>query len=279
MNIPNLPELQFVGIPNRNDMEGNRLCYMEAGAQHKQSVVLLHGIGSNSVGWRFVLEGLSRKYRVVAWNAPGYLLSDNIISKAPTNMQYADILGDFLNAIGIQETFLVGSSFGSMIAATFTARYPKRVKKLALLGTSRGQRWLPEAERKARREGRQESIKNGGIGLAEARWSNLLSQRPSDTAARLTKEVLKATNKVGFLQSVMASDTTDVMDFASDIKAPTLFIVGTEDRVNPPEITRTIQGSIAGSRLVELEGVGHLPKLEVPDNLIQLLCEHFEERK
>lgn len=279
MTVPSLPELQFVGIAKRADMEGNRLCYMQAGSQHRQTVVLLHGIGSNSTGWRFVLDALGKKYCVIAWNAPGYLLSDNIVSDAPTNTQYAEILADFLTALGIERTLLVGSSFGSMIAATFAAKYPERVSKLALFGTSRGQRWLPDSERKARREARQESIKDGGLGLAERRWANLLSQRPNEIAIRLTKEALKATNKVGFLQSVKASDTTDVLDFASAIKAPTLFVVGTEDRVNPPEISRAIQAAVSGSRLVELEGVGHLPKLEVPDRVVQLLTEHFQEAK
>ncbi len=277
MNLPTLPELQFVGISNRADMDGNRLCYMEAGAQNKQSVVLLHGIGSNSTGWRFVLDALGKKYRVIAWNAPGYLLSDNLISDAPSNEQYADVLGELLSALGIEDTYLVGSSFGSMIAATFAARFPNRVKKLALFGTSRGQRWLSPDERKARRTAREESIKDGGLSLAEKRWQNLLAKNPSEAAKKLTKDILKATNKFGFLQSVKASDTTDVMDFASRIKAPTLFVVGEEDRVNPPDMTRTVQAAVANSRLVELKGVGHLPKLEVPEQVVQLLAEHFQE--
>ena len=70
--IPALPELKLVAVdPQPAGMEGTRMSFMEAGAG-AQTVLLLHGIGSNSSGWRFILDALCADYRVVAWNAPGY---------------------------------------------------------------------------------------------------------------------------------------------------------------------------------------------------------------
>jgi pimeloyl-ACP methyl ester carboxylesterase len=85
------------------------------------------------------------------------------------------------------------------------------------------------------------------------------------------------TNRRGFLQSVQASDTTDVVEFAGRITAPTLLAVGSEDRVNPPEVSRAIHEAIPGSRLVVLPGIGHLPKLEAPDQTVALLRSHLLE--
>ncbi len=85
------------------------------------------------------------------------------------------------------------------------------------------------------------------------------------------------TNRRGFLQSVHASDTTDVAEFAGRIEAPTLIAVGSEDRVNPPEVSRAIHEAIPGSRLVIMPGVGHLPKLEAPTETIALLRSHLLE--
>ena len=276
--IPALPELKFIAVdPDLSGMEGPRLSYMDAGPEQGETIVLLHGIGSNSSGWRYVLKALGGPYHVIAWNAPGYMLSDNLRADAPSNNQYADALAAMLDAFKIERTYLAGSSFGSMVAATFAVRHPDRVRRLALLGTSRGQKWLPDDERADRRQKRADSIRDGGLALAEARWTNLLSSQPSADAVALTKEILKATNKRGFLQSVQASDTTDVLEFANKIAVPTLIVVGREDRVNPPEISRTIHAAIPGSRLVELDGAGHLPKLEVPDRVVELLSNHFKE--
>ncbi len=274
--VPPLPELRLIAVDaEKCGLEGRRMSYMETGDEDAPAVFLLHGIGSNSTGWRFVLDGLKDRHRVIAWNAPGYYLSDNLRAETPGHAQYADALAALFDALGIAQACIAGSSFGSMIAASFAARHPGRVRRLALLGTARGQKWLPPEERARRLKMREDSVQDGGIGLAETRWKNLIAADASPTTIRLTQEALRATHRRGFLQAARTSDTTDVAEFAGSIKVPTLVVVGTEDRVNPPEISRVIHGAIAGSRLVELEGIGHLPKLEAPERVVALLGEHF----
>jgi pimeloyl-ACP methyl ester carboxylesterase len=274
--IPPLPELALVGVDaHKAGLEGPRMSYMEAGASHAQAVVLLHGIGSNSTGWRYVMAALGKRYRVIAWNAPGYYLTDNFAAETPAHTQYADALAALLDALGVASAHIAGSSFGSLIAASFATRHPERVQRLALLGTTRGQAWLPRDERARRLAMRAESIRDGGLDLAEKRWANLLSAAASQVAIVLTKEVLSATHRRGMMQAARTSDATDVLSYAPRIKARTLVVVGSDDRVNPPEISRTIADVIEGATLVELAGVGHLPKLEAPQRTIELLSAHF----
>src|SRR5215813_6722357 len=65
---------------------------MEAGLPEAPPLVLLHGIGSNSMGWRFQYAGLADRYRVIGWNAPGYMLSDNLLAETPGHSDYAGAL-------------------------------------------------------------------------------------------------------------------------------------------------------------------------------------------
>ena len=78
--IPPLPELRFTEIPaaSRHRYTGDRFSYMEAGQSKLSPVLLLHGIGANSLHWRYQLAGLASRFRLIAWNAPGYMLSDNL---------------------------------------------------------------------------------------------------------------------------------------------------------------------------------------------------------
>jgi pimeloyl-ACP methyl ester carboxylesterase len=91
-DLPPLPELRFAEVPvaSRSRYVGDRLSYSEAGDLTAPPVLLLHGIGANSWHWRFQLAGLADRARLIAWNAPGYLLTDNLRVEIPTGRDYAD---------------------------------------------------------------------------------------------------------------------------------------------------------------------------------------------
>jgi hypothetical protein len=98
-----LKEPRFAEIPatSRQRYIGDRFSYMEEGRADLPPVLLLHGIDANSLHWRYQLAGLADRFRLIAWNAPGYLLSDNLQAETPSCRDYADALDDLLSALGI----------------------------------------------------------------------------------------------------------------------------------------------------------------------------------
>jgi len=108
---------------------GDRFSYMEAGQSKLSPVLLLHGIGANSLHWRYQLAGLASRFRLIAWNAPGYMLSDNLRAETPSGRDYSDALDDFLKALGVAGFNIVANSFGTRIAQSFAYHYPGRIDR------------------------------------------------------------------------------------------------------------------------------------------------------
>jgi pimeloyl-ACP methyl ester carboxylesterase len=276
--IPALPDLRFIEVDAAAlGLEGPRLSYMEAG-QGEATILCLHGIGANSMGWRFALNGLAGTARVIAWNAPGYLLSDHFVDEAPSAARYVDVAVALLGALGVAgPVHLAGSSFGSMLGACMAARHPGRVASLALMGTSRGQRWKGDEGRAAMLAMRAASVARGGVALARTRSEKLVSPSAPPAVLAMVRGVVAATNPRGLMQAARCTDAVDVIaDFAPAIAAPTLVITGADDQVNPPDIVgRVIAGAIPGARFVAPALVGHLPEIEAPAQTLALLRDHF----
>src|SRR5215469_14924821 len=151
---PPLPELRFAEIPatSRDHYAGDRFCYMEEGRVDLPPVLLLHGIGANSLHWRYQLAGLADRFRLIAGNAPGYLLSDNLRAETPSCRDYADALDDLLSALGIDGFDVVANSFGTRVAQCFAYHRPGRIRRAVCTGTSIPHRTSSE-ERVRRVEG------------------------------------------------------------------------------------------------------------------------------
>jgi pimeloyl-ACP methyl ester carboxylesterase len=275
--VPPLPDLRFAELDAAAlGLEGPRISYMEAG-EGERTLLCLHGIGANAAGWRFTLAALSRHARVIAWNAPGYVLSDNFAAAAPRPEDYAAVALALLDALGQRgPVLLAGSSFGSMLAACLAATHPARVARLALLGTSRGQRWKGEAGRAAMLAMREASIAQGAVAMARTRSRSLVAPGAAPAVLSLVEGVVAATNPRGYLGAARCTDVVDVVeDYAPRIACPTLAVTGAEDGVNPPEVGRAIAAAIPHCRFVSPSGVGHLPELEAPALTLDLLRTHL----
>ena len=59
-------------------------------------------------------------------------------------------------------------------------------------------------------------------------------------------------------------DREDYSASLSSIRVPTLIIVGELDSITPPKMAQSMHEKIAGSKLVQIPGAGHVSTMEEP---------------
>jgi len=275
-DLPPLPELRFLEIPasSRHRYTGDRFCYMEAGHVGLPPVLLLHGIGANSLHWRYQLTGLADRFRLIAWNAPGYLLSDNLRAKRPGCRDYADALGDLLSVLGIDGFDIVANSFGTRVAQCFAYQRPGQIGRAVFTGTSIP-RVMSPAERARSLEARARMIERGGYGFGERAAALLGSAATADTTA-LVQQTLRATNPAGFMQAAHFIAEAEMPPLAAGLTMPLLMVQGEEDCVAPAAANaELLAAALPQARLVMLAGCGHLPEVEFPLRVNDLIAAHL----
>ncbi|KQW54573.1 alpha/beta fold hydrolase [Variovorax sp. Root411] len=241
--------------------------YREAGTMDKPVLLLLHGIGSSSAGYRAQLAGLQYLYRVIAWNAPGFGESTPLADPQPDSGQYVEAALAFLRAIGVQRLAgLVGSSWGSVIAADFARSSDVPVGMLILSAPNTARALSqPEHERDAIRAA---TVKAGLASFGQDRSAiadKLLASNASPEVRAQTMRLRDAVTPGGWEQAMNMLFTVYTPKILPDVKAPVTLIVGREDKVAPEsEHAAVLSGVRPDARLYTLDRVGHMPKLEAP---------------
>jgi pimeloyl-ACP methyl ester carboxylesterase len=278
--VPPLPDILFAEIPaaSRANYQGDRFSYLEAGRPDAPVVLLMHGVGANAMHWRHQLAGLSDRYRVIAWNAPGYMMSDGFVKDVAECKDYADAVRDFLAALKIDGAInIVGNSFGSRVAQCFAMHYPERVTKLAMTGTGVGPKDMPEEQKKKIIATREGQVAKGFYGFG-ARVDALLGPNASAELKTEVQRTLRATMARGFMHGVKLGMVNGYSPEESGAKLtmPVLLIQGRTDKVNPGDRNADLLiKHLKNGKLEYLEAIGHLPEVEAPDTVNKMLRDFF----
>ncbi|MCH4248316.1 alpha/beta fold hydrolase [Acinetobacter populi] len=250
-------------------LDGVQQGYREAG--NGQYLVLLHGISSGSGSWINQLEQLSHHYHVVAWDAPGYGLSDCLDNPQPSAKDYAERLKGLLDVLGADQIILVGHSLGAMQASAFAHVYPERVKQLVIANVAQGYQRHSEEEKAAVFAKRPQLLaKLGAFGLAKARGPHMLYQHEPQALALITN-VMEKLRLEGFTQASYLLAYDEIRNYLKDLKVPCVVIAAKQDEITPPENIRRLVQEMATQQFLQIKQAGHLSYLDQPEQFNQII--------
>nr|WP_275585928.1 alpha/beta hydrolase [Geodermatophilus sabuli] len=257
---------------------------------------MVHGLGGSHLNWDLLAPLLSPHARVHAIDLPGFGLSE----PGPRLTRVRDnvaVLDRFVREVAGAPVVLVGNSMGGMISILEAARSPAKVSGLVLVDPAVpgprqrldarvarefalyalpgvGERYL--AARRLRRGSRAavlEMLELCGVDPAAVppalidRSVAMVDQRQD--VAGMDRAFLTAARSL----LLLLADPRLMRRAMAGVDVPVLLVHGDRDRLVPVTAARDAARRHPQWRYVELAGVGHMPQLQVPGRVAELVLD------
>ena len=262
-----------------------QIAYMDAKPDspwHK-TVILLHGKNFNGYYWKDVMAFLVKAgYRVIVPDQPGWGRSDK------TDLHYSFHLLSYamdrlLDSLQVQKVVVVGHSMGGMLAARFAMLYPGKVERLILedpIGLEDYRKFVPYQTTEQLFEKEKSATYESYKKYQQTYYPQWKPEYEQYVQAQA--DALKSTEftRIAWINAVtyqMIYEQPVCYEW-NGITAPTLLMIGTEDRTvvgkallsdedknrygQYPALAKRTKEQIPNSLLVELPGIGHIPHIQ-----------------
>lgn len=292
----NLPKYSsFNDIPYPFDLKKVQLtdevelAYIDEGTS-TETIIFIHGLGSYLPAWKKNVEILSKSYRCIAIDLPGYGKS----SKLPHDgsmTYYANIVNLLVKKLDLGQVYLAGHSMGGQISMVTALYHPEIVKGLILVAPAGFETFT-----KGQRQWFRNVMTLDGVmkTTVEDIHTNLMYnfyKMPEDAEFMITDRISMRTASdfqaycYAVVQSVSGMVDEPVLPHLGKITQPTLIIFGENDNLIPNRFLNpgfTIKIAEAGheeirnSQLVMLPKTGHFAQFENPDGFNNAVLEFIK---
>ena len=219
------------------EVNGVNLWYRISG--EGEPVAQIHGAGFGHFNFDPATPELSKHFKVIDYDMRGYGQSDRPLQHYDMEV-WADDLAGLMDALGIEEAHVHGTSMGGMIAIAFAGKYPERTTsvvincaaaKLGVTGRLIFKNWIDIA--------RMDPDGPGSRLLAELiTWQALskrfLEEQDADELTGLIHQILRDSNRIEvFTAACQAMCDMDLTSWLPKITSPALVLGGDEDLMTP----------------------------------------------
>ena len=267
-----------------------RLHYHEAGTEHNETVLLVHGGGPGASAWSNFAANIpvfGKSFHTVAMDQPGFGYSDKPTEHPQYFVHSSRAVVALMDKLGIERAHLVGNSLGAGASVRLALDYPDRAGKLVLMGPGGLSMnvFSPDPT---------EGVKNlanfaAPPGPSREKLETFLRGMVHDQSV-ITDELVDERYelaKTAESQAAMAAMGKSFMDpetaeqgmlwrEAHRLRQPVLLTWGREDRVNPLDGALVPLKNIPRAQLHVFGRCGHWAQLEKFDEFNRLAIEFLE---
>jgi pimeloyl-ACP methyl ester carboxylesterase len=265
---------------------------------HGSPVVFIHGLGSSGyMEWRFNLAPTAERHRIFAPDLPGYGRTQKP-DVHYTIAYFAEFIGLYMAERGLRSAAVVGASLGGRIALEVALQQPDLVRRLVLVNALGLGRPKPQPAQLA-----YGLVTVPRVGEAVMRFTrSALRWAPPKTIRRIAgrfagsrsdlekvmddaylNDLRELYEAEGFHNAYLSTVRSlihpralmggqhDVTARLHELKIPVQLIWGSNDPLFPLEHATRAHGLIHDCRLAVIEGAGHTPQAERPEEFNRVL--------
>ncbi len=246
------------------------------------ALLLLHGIGDSSEGWRPLLPALAEHFTVIAPDLLGHGASAK--PRADYSVAaYANGMRDLLDVLGIDRATVVGHSLGGGVAAQIAYQYPERCERLVLVASGGVGPEVSPFLRMAAAPFAELTLPlmhwplgrlGGRIVIEALRMTGTALGRDAAEIRRVVEGLPDGPARGAFTRTLRS-----VVDWRGQVVTmldrsylaegvPVLLVWGTSDAVIPIRHAHLAHAAMIGSRLEEYDGAGHFPHHADPERFV-----------
>jgi pimeloyl-ACP methyl ester carboxylesterase len=256
-------------------VRGSAVNYVDIG--EGPTLVFIHGLSGCWQNWLENIPYFARTHRVIALDLPGFGDSPMPREKI-TISNYAGIVDELLDGLGIERAVVVGNSMGGFIGAELAIEYSTRVEKLVLVSAAGLTTMERHNDRLLAGLRRVDNVLAFGAAWAATRSDRLarrprlrkalmlmVAAHPDRLPAPLIAEQIAGSGKPGFMDALEALGTYPLEDRLERIEIPTLIVWGAKDWLVPVRDAKRFEQAIgANARRLVYDDTGHVAMLERP---------------
>ena len=281
------PYAHIEGFKTMNDLQydfpvkrqllscGAEVAYVDEG-KGKQTIILVHGLGSYLQAWKQNIPELSKNYRVIALDLPGYGKS----SKGPWEGSlefFSAAVVELADSLGINQFVMGGHSMGGQITVVTALKYPNRVSKLILTAPA-GFEVFDDGEKEWFRSVATRSLTKAASPKAIQENLAINFYKMPESAEFMIEDRIAMRSSADFegyahiiSQSIKAMVDRPVFEYLEEVKQPTIIFFGEADQLIPNRFlnggkAKTIaeQGhsKMPNSTLIMIPKAGHFAHYE-----------------
>ncbi|MES2921231.1 MAG: alpha/beta hydrolase [Verrucomicrobiota bacterium] len=280
------------------------MAYMDVvpASPNGETVVLMHGKNFCGAYWGQTAKDLAAKgYRVVIPDQIGFGKSSKPSQYHYTFQALATNTRSLLDELEVKKVLILGHSMGGMIATRFVLMFPDRSESLVLVNPIGLEDWKTKVPYPGIDQWYQQELKTSAESIKKYQMDSYYDGKWKPEYDAGVEVLVGMAESDGYPLVAWNQALTYDMIFTQPvvyefplIKVPTLLIIGQRDRTalgknlvapevaktmgNYPELGRKTAAAIPGAKLIQIDGIGHVPHIEAYDRFLPPLVEFLDQK-